>query len=173
MQVATQGAKIIVFPECGVTGRIYCTNCREAVRAYAEDIPDVIPGTATIQPCTDSAFDDRPILRALSCIARKHSIALVVNMIDDKNDLLLNSDVIFGPDGTIIAKYYKQHLFGLETSVFNTPPLNRNRHTAFSTSFGVNFSVFICYDILFCDPPLAMIEKGLKIFVYSSYLLGK
>ena len=166
---STQGAKIIVFPEAGVTGRIFCANCRETVRAYAENIPDVIPGTTTIKPCTDSAFDDRPVLRALSCIASKHSIVLVVNLIDEKGDFLFNSDVIFDTDGMVIAKYYKQHLFGLESTVYNFPPPNHNRYVTFSTSFGVDFSMFICYDILFCDPPLEMVKKGIKNFVYSTY----
>ena len=163
-----QDTNIIIFPEEGVTGRVYCVNCKETVRAYAENIPDVIPGTTTIKPCIDGAFYNRPILRALSCIALKHSIVLVVNMIDEKDDLLFNSDVIFDADGTIIAKYYKQHLFRLESTIYDIPPPNRNRYITFST-FGVNFSVFICYDILFCDPPLEMVKRGFKNFVFSTY----
>ena len=35
---SAQGAEIIVFPESGVTGRIFCIDCKNAVRAYAEEI---------------------------------------------------------------------------------------------------------------------------------------
>ena len=161
-----QGAKIIVFPECGVTGRIYCVNCKEIVRAYAEDIPDVIP-ESPVNPCTDSQYTDRPIIQRLSCIARDHGIVLVANMPDEKGDVLYNTDVIFEADGSLIAKYYKQHLFTLESLIFNTS--NSYRYITFKASFGVEFSVFICDDILFCDPPLDMVNKGIQNFVYSTY----
>ena len=164
---SAQGARIIVFPECGVTGRIYCVNCKQAVRAYAEDIPDVVPGTTTVNPCTDAQYADRPVLQRLSCIARDHGIVLVANMPDEKGDVLFNTDVIFEADGSLIAKYYKQHLFSLESLTFNTS--NNYRYITFTASFGVEFSVFICYDVLFCDPPLDVVNKGIQNFVYSTY----
>ena len=163
---SAQGAEIIVFPESGVTGRIFCIDCKKAVRAFAEDIPDVVPGT-TVNPCTDNKYADRPVLQRLSCIARNHSIVLVANMPDEKDELLFNTDVVFETDGSFIAKYYKQHLFAMESQIFNTS--DSYRYITFQVSFGVEFSVFICYDVLFCDPPLDMVNKGIKNFVYSTY----
>ena len=161
-----QGAQIIPFPEDGVTGRIFCINCKQIVRAYAEDIPDVAAGSV-INPCSDSEFDDRPVLKRLSCIARHYSIVLVANIPDEKGDLLFSANVVFEVDGTLIAKYYKQHLFSYESSYFDIP--TSNRYITFTTSFDVEFSVFICYDVLFCDPPLEMVNRGIKNFIYSTY----
>ena len=161
-----QGAKIIVFPEESVTGRIYCINCKKNVAAYAENIPPVITGNTT-NPCTDSGYGSRPILQRLSCIARNHGIVLVANMPDIKGLKLFNTNVIFETDGTLIAKYYKQHLFRFESLFFDTT--NRNRYVIFNTSFGVDFSVLICNDILYCDPALEMVNKGIKNFVFSAY----
>lgn len=167
-----QGAKIIVFPENGIVGRILCEGCKDSVRAYAENIPDIISGS-TIYPCTDSAFDDRPVLKRLSCIARNHSIVLVANMPDEKGDLLFNTNVVFETDGSLIAKYYKQHLFRKEAKVFDTPNQAPNaygyRYITFATSFGVEFSTFICNDILYCDPPLEMVKRGINNFVFSTH----
>ena len=163
---SAHGVKIIVFPEESITGRIYCIFCKKNVRAYAEDIPDVVPGTA-INPCINGEYNDRPILQRLSCIARNHGIVLVANMPDKKRKRLLNTNVIFETDGRLIAKYYKQHLFQYESLFFDTS--NKNRHVTFNTSFGVEFSMFICNDILYCDPPLEMVKRGIKNFVYSTY----
>ena len=163
---SARGVKIIVFPEQSVTGRIYCIFCKKNVRAYAEDIPDVAPGT-TINPCRNGEYNDRPILQRLSCIARDHGIVLVANIADKKRWLLFNTNVIFETDGRLIAKYYKQHLFQYESLFFDTA--DKNRHVTFNTSFGIDFSVFICNDVLYCDPPLEMVKRGIKNFVYSTY----
>ena len=91
----------------------------------------------------------------------------MANTPDEKGELLFNTDVVFETDGSFIAKYYKQHLFAMESQVFNTS--DSYRYITFQVSFGIEFSVFICYDVLFCDPPLDMVNKGIKNFVYSTY----
>ena len=166
--VSLQGAEIVVFPEYAITGAIICLNsqCKETVRFYAENIPDIVTGVS-IEPCTDSEFDNRPILRNLSCTAQLNNIVLVANMPDDQGELLLNANVIFEANGVLVAKYYKQHLFGIEPYFFDIS--NEHRYTTFTTSFDVEFSTFICNNILFCDPPLEMVKRRIKFFVFTTF----
>ncbi len=62
------GAQIVVFPEDGILGANYTT--RESNFPYLEQIPEV---SKTVNPCTQSEFADRPILRNLSCFARQYN----------------------------------------------------------------------------------------------------
>ena len=167
-----QGAKIVVFSEYAITGGVYCIlrPCKNSLRAYAEYIPDIM-SLSVMNPCTDDEFDDRPILRRLSCIARNHSIVLVANMPHkEDSEKLFNANVVFETDGRLIAKYYKYHIFREEEGSFDAPSnADAYRYTVFTTSFGVEFSTFICNDILFCDPPLEMVNRGIKNFVFTTY----
>lgn len=91
-------------------------------------------------------------------------------MPDIQGDSLFQTNVIFKADGSLIAKYHKQHLYDEEKEIFTAAGKDDPyRQSTFTTSFGVEFSVFICYDILFGDPPLEMVNKGIKNFVYSAY----
>lgn len=166
--VSAQGAEIVVFPEYAITGAVNCSDpqCKKTVRVYAENIPDIVTGVS-IEPCTDSEFDNRPILRSLSCTAQLNNIVLVANMPDDQGELLLNANVIFEANGVLVSKYYKQHLFGIESKFFDIS--NEHRYTTFTTSFDVKFSTFICNDILFCDPPLEMVKRGIKNFIFTTF----
>ena len=169
-KASKEGAKIIVFPENSITGRIFCKNCKDIVKEFGETIPNIdIDPKPTVSPCENDAFVDRVVLQRLSCFARDNKIVLVANMPDKQGDSLFQTNVIFEADGTLIKKYHKQHLFKEESEIFTIPTDNTYRHIKFPTSFGIDFSVFICYDILFCDPPLEMVNKHIKNFVYSAY----
>ena len=135
-----QGGDIIVFPEDGIYGM---GHTRETIMPYLEPIPEV-SNTTSVIPCTDTK-PYTEILQELSCIARNNAIALVANMGDiqycTKRDpncpkdgkYQFNTDVIFDSDGTLIAKYHKQHLYYEEA--FNTPP--KCEFVTFVTSFQV------------------------------------
>ena len=90
-------------------------------------------------------------------------------MPDIQGDSLFQTNVIFESDGNLIAKYHKQHLFKKEAEIFTVPKDKTYRYITFRTNFNVEFSVFICYDILFCYPPLEMVKRGIKNFVYSAH----
>lgn len=73
------GAQITVFPEGAIIGVMYST--RESVFPYLEQIPEISESQSP-NPCTQSEFNDRPILRSLSCFARQVKTVLVANMGD-------------------------------------------------------------------------------------------
>ena len=167
------GAQIVVFPENGIYGFWY--NTREQLYPFLEDIPD--PVLESVVPCEDATFVNRPILARLSCLARDYGVVLVANMGDKKACLnssatdcppngwyQYNTNVAFDSDGLLLARYHKTNLFVREKKIFDIP--HPTPHITFTTSFGVTFGTFTCYDILFCDPPLVLLRKGIRNFVF-------
>ncbi|KAK3092723.1 hypothetical protein FSP39_006538, partial [Pinctada imbricata] len=160
-KAASQGADIIVFPEDGIYGPGFSWS---GLTPYLEYIPD--PNTVSWVPCTDPGkYGDSFVQEYLSCLARNNSMYLVANMGDiqpcDKTDgeacpkghYQYNTDVSFDSSGRLLARYHKQNLF-FEFQ-FTTP--KKNHPTVFDTPFG-RFGMFTCFDILFENPPIDLVE---------------
>ncbi|MBN3298061.1 BTD Biotinidase, partial [Amia calva] len=160
---AKQGAQIIVFPEDGLHGFNYT---RESIVSYSETIPD--PASMSWSPCLQpERFNGTEVLHRLSCMAHKHAVYLVANMPDrqecDGTDphcppdgrYQFNTDVVFSDDGTIVARYHKQNLYF--ESEFNTP--RECEYVTFDTPFAGRFGLFTCFDILFHEPVITLLEK--------------
>lgn len=172
-----EGVQIMVFPEDGLYGYFFFT--RDQLYPFLEEIPD--PHTRPGIPCGNASFSDRPILSHLSCLAQKYEMALVVNMGDKQKCensstdedcppngwYQYNTNVAFDSDGSLIAKYHKTHLYSGEKEIFDVP--HPTPHVTFNTSFGVTFGTFTCYDILFCDPPLELLNMGIRNFIFPTY----
>ncbi|XP_077208741.1 pantetheinase-like isoform X2 [Paroedura picta] len=159
---AAQGAHIIVTPEDGIYGFRFT---RETLYPYLEDIPD--PEVNWI-PCNDSQrFGYAPVQERLSCLARDNAIYVVANIGDKKPCNLVdpkcpndgryqyNTNVVFDPDGKLVARYHKFNLFMSETQ-FDIP--KEPELVTFNTSFG-KFGIFTCFDILFHDPAVSLVSK--------------
>lgn len=171
----SKGAEIIVFPEDGIYGFDYT---REQILPFLEVIPNPSQLEKSWNPCKDPArYSNIEVLRELSCIAQNSSIAVVANMGDvqycEKSDphcpgdgrYQFNTDVVFDTDGTMLAKYHKQHLF--HEKAFNTP--QKPEIVIFKTSFGVKFGVFTCFDMVFRDPAIELVEKyGIRNIVFPT-----
>uniref|UniRef100_A0A8D0KXT9 CN hydrolase domain-containing protein n=1 Tax=Strix occidentalis caurina TaxID=311401 RepID=A0A8D0KXT9_STROC len=161
-EAAQQGAHIIVTPEDGIYGWRFT---REAIYPYLEDIPD--PAVNWI-PCTDpTRFAPTPVQERLSCMARNNSIYVVANIGDKKlcnssdpgcpsdGRYQYNTDVVFDPEGKLLARYHKYNLFRRETQ-FNYP--KEPEAITFETSFG-KFGIFTCFDILFREPAVVLVSE--------------
>ncbi|XP_071109285.1 pantetheinase-like [Haliotis cracherodii] len=158
----SQSVDILVTPEDGIYGMGYK---RAIIRPYMETIPD--PRHVTWNPCTTSAdIPNVEVQRRLSCMARDNSLYLVANYGDIqpcsvRNDpncpsdghYQYNTDIVFDPNGTLIARYHKKHLF-FEYQ-FDEPTEAEN--VVFETPFG-RFGVFTCFDIMFEKPAISLIE---------------
>ncbi|XP_078621193.1 pantetheinase-like [Branchiostoma floridae x Branchiostoma japonicum] len=168
-----QGADIIVFPEDGIHG----FQSRENQYFYLETIPD--PEKIVWNPCDDpDRFNDTPVQQNLSCMAKESDIYVVANFGDKQfcdssedsscpNDgrYQFNTDVVFDNEGTIVARYHKEHLFMTELQ-FNRPP--SVEFITFLTPFG-KFGVFTCFDVLFRDPAVALVEDyGVDTIVFPT-----
>ncbi|NWU89031.1 VNN1 Pantetheinase, partial [Upupa epops] len=161
-EAAQQGAHIIVTPEDGIYGWRFT---REAIYPYLEDIPD--PAVNWI-PCTDpTRFAPAAVQERLSCMARSNSIYVVANIGDKKlcnssdpgcpsdGRYQYNTDVVFDPEGKLVARYHKYNLFMSETQ-FNYP--KTPEAVTIETPFG-KLGIFTCFDILFHEPAVVLVKE--------------
>ena len=106
-------------------------------------------------------------------MARKHGVWIVGGSVPerDENDKIYNTCLVFNPEGKVVAKHRKVHLFDIDVpggiTFFESDTLSAgNTMTSFETPW-CPIGVGICYDIRF--PAYAMLvrqETGCKILVY-------
>ncbi len=122
-QAASQGAKLIAFPEMCITGYWHVRNLsREQIEALAE-------------PIADSESVGR-----LQQLAKDHDATVGAGLIELGDDgELYNSYVVAMPDGQI-AVHRKLHCF------ISPHMSSGDSFTVFDTPHGVRVGVLICYD---------------------------
>ncbi|KAM4029430.1 biotinidase isoform 1-T3 [Anomaloglossus baeobatrachus] len=159
---AKMGVEVIVFPEDGIHGFNYS---RASIYTFLDYLPP--PSFLPWNPCLEpDRFMDTEVLQRLSCMASKSGMFLVANLGTkrpcDFSDpqcppdgrYQFNTDVVFNDKGALVASYFKQNLY-FEFS-FDTPP--EVQYGVFDTRFG-RFGLFTCFDILFHEPVVSLIEK--------------
>lgn len=157
LQASRQGAQIIVFPEYGITGFSSYPKSSWLSGGYTE----TLPAPQGQVPCDEAqAFHQAPSVVSLSCSARKHSIAIVANLVEYTQGKLYNTNVAIDTDGTFLARYRKRNLWG-EANI-DVPPAEA---VSFTTKFGETFGMFTCADLIYQHPALDLVAKGIKNFV--------
>ena len=150
--------KLIVLPECWNSP--YGT---QFFREYGDRIPDV--GAKAGDGCSES-------VAMMLDAAQRHGVHIVGGSIPEIADgeKVYNTCVVCGPDGTILAKHRKVHLFDIdipnkirfiESEVLSAG----DQVTVFETPFG-KVGVGICYDIRFAELAAAMRAQDAKLLVY-------
>lgn len=174
-RAAQQGAQILVFPEDGIHGFNYT---RSSISGYLETVPD--PQKESWNPCTEPArYSNTEVLQRLSCMARRYNLYLVANMADLQPCPLntdptsscppdgrwqFNTNVVFSSDGLLVARYHKHNLYFEEA--FNTPP--QAEIITFDTPFAGKFGLIICFDILFREPAVTLVERGVRQLIFPT-----
>lgn len=129
----------------------------------------------------NGSFVRQPVLRRVSCMAREHSIVIVLDMGDlqpcssavdsgcpSDGRYQYNTQVVFDESGALLAKYHKTHLY-------YEPQFNSGMPSVpvtFTTSFDVTFAMMICFDMMFAHPTLDYIaqhEPPITDMVYSTW----
>ncbi|XP_063754987.1 biotinidase-like [Eleginops maclovinus] len=175
-KAAKQDVQILVFPEAGILGFLFTT--RLSIFNYLETIPD--PQKESWNPCTElGKYNNTEVLQRLSCMARNHNIYLVANMGDLQpcpmmTDLSsscppdghwqFNTNVVFRSDGLLVARYHKQHLY--REIYFDPPP--KPEIITFDTPFAGKFGLITCFDIIFYQPTIELIEKGVRQLIFPT-----
>ena len=171
---ASQGAELVVLPEC--FNSPYDTKC---FPEYAEAIPSptVLPSVAITETPTKPGSEEvsateHPSTHMLCEAARKNKIYLIGGSIPEREgSCVYNTCVVVGPDGKIILKHRKVHLFDIDvpgkiTFRESDTLTGGSDVSVFATPHG-NVGVAICYDMRF--PELAMIMRhqyDAKLIVY-------
>lgn len=142
-RTAKKGARLIVFPECALTG--YCFDSREEALPLAEPIP----GSSTKKLLT-------------TCV--ELNVYVVIGLLESDGDKCYNTAVLLGPDG-LVGKQRKLHLPYLGVDRFLDPgnlPL-----TTYDTDVG-RIGMGICYDMMFPEHSRALALLGADILVFPA-----
>lgn len=142
-KAASQGAKLIVFPEMVTCGYIYKD------RQQIEPFLDTIPGKTTA---------------ALEQVCNKHDVYITVGIgeKDPKTNLGYNATALIGPNG-YIGKYRK---VGLNTTDQLWVAPGNLGHPVFDTPLG-KITMLICYDDVYFQTSRLPALKGADIIAYS------
>lgn len=146
-RAAGAGAVLVVLPEM-----FNCPYHTAKFKAYAESWPE------------------GETVRALAAVAREHGVYVVGGSITERDgDRLYNSSFIFDPNGQLLARHRKVHLFDVDlpggVSVKESATLGYGQQiTVVPAPFG-SFGVAICYDIRFPELARLMVLRGAQIIV--------
>jgi len=121
-QAADAGVRLLVFPECGVTGYWFIRRLSlEALGGLAECVPD------------------GPSTRRLQAIAARHRMTIGAGLVEAADGAFYNTYVVALPDGTV-HRHRKLHAFE------HTAIRCGSEYTVFDLPGGLRAGVLICYD---------------------------
>ncbi len=135
---ALNGADLIVFPECALTGYVFAS--RQEAMPYME----AIPGSST---------------ERLAACCQELGVHVVVGLLEKDGDKCFNAAVLVGPEG-LVGKYRKNHLPYLGIDRFLDPGDGPFR--VYQTPIG-NIGIHICYDCNFPESARVMTLLGADI----------
>lgn len=141
-EAAAQGVRLVVFPECCLTGYWFIRNLTDAqLAALAEPVPD------------------GPSVRRLAVLAKRHRISVGAGLVEAGSDgAYYNTYVVALPDGTL-HRHRKLHAFehpriqcGSEYTVFDLPD-------------GWRAGLLICYDCNLVENVRITALKGAELLI--------
>jgi predicted amidohydrolase len=139
-QTAAEGAKLIAFPECALSGYVF--DSVEEALPFAESVPG---------PSTD----------AVTQACQSLGVWCVLGIFEREDDRLYNTCVLISPDG-LQASYRKVHLPHMGVDRFATPGDDAFlvHHAA-----GLKVGLHICYDGAFPEPARVMTLLGADLLI--------
>ena len=139
-EAAGRGAKLVVFPECALSG--YCFTSKDEARPAAEPLPG--PATA-----------------ALADECRTLGVWAVVGLLERDGDKLYNAAALVGPSG-FVAGYRKAHLPCLGVDRFTD---RGDGPFAVHDLGGLRVGMTICYDGSFPEASRVLALQGADLIV--------
>ncbi|MGI6513947.1 MAG: carbon-nitrogen hydrolase family protein [Syntrophomonadaceae bacterium] len=146
-EAAAAGCQLAVLPEM-----FNCPYAGHYFPVYAEPIPGI---TST----------------RLSELAREIGIYLIAGSIPERDgEQIFNTSMVFNPQGKMIAKHRKLHLFDVDIpggiTFFESDTLSPGKDvTTFTTSYG-KMGLAICYDLRFPELARTMTMQGAEVIIY-------
>lgn len=137
---AKEGARLIVFPECVLTGYVF-SSVEEAI-----SVAEPIPG-----PSTDK----------IVATSRELNVYVVIGLLEKDGEKCYNAVALLGPRG-LVGKYRKVHLPYLGVDRF----VNHGDipFTVYDTDVG-NIGMGICYDATFPEHARVLALQGADLMV--------
>jgi len=162
-EAAAGNVDMISLPECWNSP--YATS---AFPVYAELVPKVGD--------TKVSAKDSPSSAMMMRIAKKHGVYLIGGSVperevnSDGTEKIYNTCIVVNPDGEVVAKHRKVHLFDIDVpgkiTFRESDTLTAGSSTtSFDTPFG-KIGVAICYDIRFPEFGMLHRKEGCVMIVY-------
>ena len=157
-RAAKEGAQMVVLPE--IWNSPYATA---AFPEYAETLPDI--GGSTPEDVSGS-----PSSLLLMELARQHQVWLVGGSIpevvvdpDSKDRKIYNTCLVFNPQGEVVVKHRKVHLFDIDVPggirFKESDTLSPGETVSYFSTPNANIGVGICYDIRFPEYAMLLRQK--------------
>lgn len=141
-EAAMRGARLVVFPECILTG--YCFASKDEAWPHAETVPG-------------------PSTQALAADCRELDVWAAIGMLETRpsDGALFNACALIGPTG-VAATYRKIHLPFLGVDRFTTPG---DRPFAVHDLGGLRVGMSICYDGSFPEAARCLMLLGADLVI--------
>lgn len=177
-RAALAGARIVVLPEDGLYGANFPS--RESIASFLE--PVVFPAASA--PCYLPPDNATVAVQHLSCMARQHRIYVVANvgeMTADGHQVgarltcaattltslcpawQYNTAVAFDPQGQLVARYRKSHLY-YEPQFDAAAP----EAVFFESPWG-RIGLLVCFDAMFAEPMGALLRAGVRTVALGAW----
>jgi predicted amidohydrolase len=110
---------------------------------------------------------DGEIARRMSHKAKEHGFYLHAgSFVEKENGKLFNTSLLFDPDGKLIARYRKIHLFGYGSQ--ESRILSRGREVVVVETLLGKIGMCTCYDLRFPELFRRMLDRGAELFLVAS-----
>ncbi|KAJ9095838.1 hypothetical protein QFC20_006547 [Naganishia adeliensis] len=160
-------ADIVVLPE--IFNSPYAVT---AFRSYAEPIPSSFPTPASSLAEHTSESES---VAALSGMAKTHGVWVIggsIPEIEKATDKIYNTCTVYNPNGDLVVKHRKVHLFdidipGKQTFKESETLTGGTTLNTFETPFG-KIGLGICYDIRFPEMAMIAARQGCIAMIYPS-----
>lgn len=160
-QASKKGAQLAVLPE--IWNSPYATA---AFPEYAEKMPEIADTSAGSSPSSQLLMD----------AAKQYGMWIVGGSIPERieengEEKIYNTCLVFNPEGEIVAKHRKVHLFDIDVpggiTFFESETLSAGQTTShFPSPFG-EIGIGICYDIRFAEYAMLLRQKfNCNILIY-------
>lgn len=142
-KASDQGCEAIVFPELADTGYV-----PKKLHEFA------------------STWAEGPLVK-LGALSKKLGIFIFVGLSEKVKNRIYNSMAVLSPDGRLVAKYRKIHLF-------SHPPICEDKRITAGSSLvttkiqDMTWGLSICYDLRFPELYRGLVAKHAHVFVISS-----
>eukprot|EP00927_Polykrikos_kofoidii_P000029 TRINITY_DN10013_c0_g2_i1.p1 TRINITY_DN10013_c0_g2~~TRINITY_DN10013_c0_g2_i1.p1 ORF type:complete len:330 (-),score=46.10 TRINITY_DN10013_c0_g2_i1:48-986(-) len=158
VKAVSMGAEVVVLGEM-----FSCPYATKFFKEYGERL-------------RKSDEEQDPSVKLLSTLARENKIWLVGGSIPElEDDRVYNTCLVFNPDGELVAKHRKAHLFDIDVAATEgRPAIKFMESDVLSPGESVTLvdlpwcrvGLGICYDIRFPEYALALRNRGAKLLIY-------